>query len=208
MDPQQPRSSYHHGDLRRALLAAARRLIQRSGAGRVSLRAIAREAGVSHAAPYHHFADRDALLAALAATGFDALREAMERRSEGALDQPFRSLQEAGVAYVRFAMENPELYRLMFSGPLTDRARYPELQRAADDAFGVLQRLLGSAGGTRAAKASRAVPLTAWSTVHGLAMLLIDGRLEEETAASDSDEIAREVTRVLGRGLRSVADPE
>ena len=140
--------SYHHGDLRRALVDAATRLVRRDGPAQVSLRQIAREAGVSHAAPYHHFSDREALLAEVARGGFEALGEALRR---GAADSagagPLARLQGAGVGYVDFAVENPEVYRLMFGGLLSDRGRYPALKTAADEAFDVLVELLGPGGG-------------------------------------------------------------
>ena len=203
------RKPYHHGDLRRAILDAAHELVRRDGAPRVSLRAIARRAGVSPAAPYHHFTDRDAILAAVAASAFDSLSQAMlEGAAQTRADDPLQNLQRAGIAYVRFAVENPELYRLMFSGLLNDRSVYPDLHRAAEAAFDVLQGLLektqpGSSGGV-----PRSAALTTWSTVHGLAMLLIDGLLEAETKSLGVEEIARGVTGVLGRGLRSFAAPE
>jgi AcrR family transcriptional regulator len=205
-----PRDSYHHGDLRSALIGAARDLVRAEGAQRVSLRAIARAAGVSAAAPYHHFEDREAILAAVAAEGFASLRQAMEASAggDGGKGDPFQRLQGAGVAYVSFAAAEPELYRLMFSGLLSDRSRYPELRRAADDTFRALQQLLAAASpGEREPTDGEAVALTAWSTVHGLAMLLIDGLLEEESRAVGKEELSRRVTRVLGRGLRHFAEP-
>lgn len=201
-----PRSSYHHGDLRTALVDAARRLVSRHGAHEVSLRAIARAAGVSAAAPYHHFDDREAILAAVATEGFVSLRESMEARAaEAGVDaDPFRRLQAAGVAYVGFAAAQPELYRLMFSGLVSDRARYPELWSAADNAFAALQNLLAAARPTsRTGSNGDAVALTAWSTVHGLAMLYIDGLLDEEARSTSLEELTSRVTRALGRGLRA-----
>ena len=203
-----PRKSYHHGDLRRAILDTARNLVRHHGAARVSVRAIAREAGVSPAAPYHHFDDREAILATVAASGFEDLADAMlESAREGADEDPFHRLRGAGVAYVRFAFQNPEIYRLMFSGLLND-ARFPDLERAAEGAFGVLRRLLGAARPESAGEDSRPVAITAWSTMHGLGMLVIDGLLEEASASAEVEEVARQVTTVLGRGLRSYAEPE
>ncbi len=200
------RGTYHHGDLRRALLTAARQLIERTGPSGSSLRAIARQAGVSPAAPYHHFEDREAILAALAAEGFEELGDGMRRSArrvrEGA---PLDKLQAAGVAYVGFAVKNPELFRLMFSGPLGDRSAYPELQRRAAAAFAVLQRLVGGSSQTPPGELPPRVALAAWSTVHGLATLLIDGRLGDRPSERRAAQIAREVTQVLGSGLRSFA---
>lgn len=198
------KNQYHHGDLRRALLEAAARLIARQGATRVSLREIAREAGVSHAAPYHHFEDRETILAEVAASGFEALREALARGAGGGEEaSTLERLQGAGVAYVGFARENPEMYRLMFGGLLSDRSRYPALKNAADAAFGVLLDLLGAGHGAGERAGVNPVALATWSTVHGLASLLIEGLLADETASLTADEITHQVTFVLGRGLKS-----
>lgn len=201
-----PTNPYHHGDLRRALLKAARRLVVRKGAANVSLRAIAREAKVSAAAPYHHFADREALLAAVAASGFESLTSAMETASatsEG--DDPLGRLQAVGIAYVSFAVKDPEIFRLMFSGLLSDRGRFPELQAASDCTWDVLLGLLPSGRQGAGEDILPSVALATWSTVHGLAFLLIEGMLNEETRAAEPEEIARQVTLVLGRGLKSFA---
>lgn len=198
--------SYHHGDLRRALVDAATRLVRRDGAAQVSLRQIAREADVSHAAPYHHFADREALLAEVARGGFDSLGEALRSGARGSADAgPMVRLQGAGVAYVVFAVENPEVYRLMFAGLLSDRSRYPALKTAADAAFGVLLDLLGPGAVPADSGTGNPVALTTWSTVHGLATLMIEGLLGEETAWASTEELARQTTLVLGRGLREYA---
>lgn len=199
---------YHHRDLPRALLEAAGRLVAREGAANASLRAIAREAGVSHAAPYHHFEDRESLLAGVAASGFDALGTAMERAAkESRARDPLDRMQAAGVAYVAFAVENPEIYRLMFGGLLTDRTRHPGLKEAADRAFGQLTGLPGGAAGPGPTDGPSPVAVAAWSTVHGLAFLLIEGLLPGRVGAVDPGEIARQVTRVLGLGLQSFAAP-
>lgn len=145
---------YHHGDLRAALLDAADALLE---AGEVSLREAARRAGVSPAAAYRHFADKEALLAALAARHFGEFAAALA----GA------DFAGKGVAYVRFALERPGRFRLMF-GPLLKRAAaHPELRAASDAAF---ERLTAAAGGRDAA-------IRAWAMVHGLAHLLLDGAI-------------------------------
>src|SRR5690349_3579164 len=105
-----PVSTYHHGDLRPALLKAAGRVLEKEGPAALSLRELARRAGVSHNAPYRHFADREALLAALAADGFRMLGEVLGVASS----------RHRGEAYVRFALEHPQLFRLMFGGHLSN----------------------------------------------------------------------------------------
>jgi len=127
------------------------------------------------------------------------MQRAAARASTGqALDR----LQGAGVAYVRFAVRNPGLFRLMFSGMLEDRSEYPDLQQSATEAFQVLQHLLGDAGETERGGLPYPAALAAWSTVHGLATLLIEGRLGGELSERRAVQLARDVTRVLGVGLR------
>ncbi len=208
----QGRGRYHHGDLRHALLVAAERLIGEQGAERVSLRGIARAAGVSHAAPYHHFGDLEELLASVAASGFTRLRQSMLDRSAAAREtDTLDQLQEAGVAYVSFAAENPELYRLMFSGRLRDSRNHPDLARASDAAYEALDELLTRAVDAKGAEATDATlshaARASWALVHGLAMLLIDGRLEvDPDTPADVRTLVRNVTAVFGRGLRNLRE--
>jgi AcrR family transcriptional regulator len=104
---------YHHGDLSRALVLAGRRILEREGPAALSLRAVAREAGVSPAAPYHHFKDKGDLMAAVASEGWGELSAAVTRARAKSPD-PRHALTEIGLAYVIFARENPALYRLMY----------------------------------------------------------------------------------------------
>lgn len=187
------RDAYHHGDLKTALLEAGIALLAREGLDGLTLRAVARAAGVSHAAPYHHFADKTALLAAIAGHGFDALdREIRTRGGETPADR----LQTAAVTYVGFAVANPELFRLMFSSAVSPPDAHPELRAAASRAYG---HITGAVGDETAAVAS-------WSIVHGLAMLLLDAQIGEEIPTrAEAERRARAVTGVLWEGLRSRA---
>ena len=161
-------STYHHGDLRPALLRSAARLLEKEGPGALSLRAVARRAGVSHAAPYRHFADREALLAALAAEGFRRLGEALAPASGRAM----------GEAYVRFALDHPQLFRLMFGGHL-GFARHRELAQAAGRPY---QALLAAFRAQPAIADPQTAAAAAWSLVHGLAHLLLDGHFPSQAA--------------------------
>lgn len=203
--PSKPRARYHHGDLRRALLDAALELIEAEGVGELSLRAVARRARVSHAAPYHHFADRVALVAAVAEEGFQSLRAAMLTGSRGATDPPLQ-LQETGIGYVRFAVEHPAHFRVMFSAELADATGHPDLQNAAAAAYAVLVDAVvrcQEAGRVRAGD-PQALSRAAWSLVHGTATLLLDGHFGPgEPSAADAERHAREVTAVLWEGLRA-----
>jgi AcrR family transcriptional regulator len=113
VDAMSASKPYHHGDLRRALLDAAERVLERDGAGALSLRAVAREAGVSAAAPYHHFKDKDDLLAAVARAGFEKMTDYMRKAALAAPDARAR-LNAIGVAYVCYARDNPAIYHLMY----------------------------------------------------------------------------------------------
>jgi AcrR family transcriptional regulator len=174
--PKAPR--YHHGDLRRALLEAAMEMLRSEGVGGLGLRELARMVGVSPAAPYRHFDSRLALLEALAVTGYQRFTKAVtEATSEGT---PAEKLSAMGKAYVRFALDNPDLFGLMFS-PELERPARPTLRMAADAAFAPLRAVAG----TLPQEDGRIAALRAWALVHGLAVLLLDGQIrlrEGETA--------------------------
>lgn len=175
-----PSDGYHHRDLKPVLIAAARRLIEAEGHDRLSLREVARQAGVSAMAPYRHVENREALLAELAAEGFRELGAALKAATEQGVDPRSRSLAQA-LAYVGFACANPGLFRLMV-GPLNPVQK----QRIAADA--------------EAAHAMGAGPdidpdlgRARWALVHGLSMLIIDGRL----AIAPGDTVPAIVTRTV-----------
>lgn len=173
------RSSYHHGNLRRALLDGALRLVQREGAEALTLRAVARLAGVSQAAPYRHFTDKQALLAAVAEEGFRALTAAMQRaavRADSALAR-FRAL---GLAYVEFASAHPAHFRVMFGREAADRSAHPSLRAAAEETFGLLVEAVRECQRTGLVRAGdpEELALSAWSIVHGLSALSVDGQLQ------------------------------
>lgn len=184
------RDSYHHGSLRPALIREARALLDEGGPTAVSLREAARRAGVSPTATYRHFRDKNALLAAVAAEGFDAFTEKLAASVAGR-----RPFAEMGRAYVLFALEHPGLFRLMFSPLMAKRERHPDLDAASGRAFAALQAAAGEhgtpppvaalAGGHSAPSLSaEAAAITAWSLAHGLAHLLLDEVLPVEGRAA------------------------
>ena len=166
--PPEPRP-YHHGDLRATLLAAAARWLDEQGAESLTLRELARAAGVSHAAPYHHFAGRDDLLAGVAEHAFDRLGDALAAAA-GAPDQA-QALLDIGESYVREALAHPAQFRLMFGPMLARKAEHPGLQRAAERAFTVLL----DAASRYAPERGLELALAGWSLSHGAASLAIDG---------------------------------
>jgi AcrR family transcriptional regulator len=175
---------YHHGDLRRALLDTALEAIAEHGPVAISLRELARRAGVSHAAPTHHFRDKTGLLTALAAEGWGLLADALEA-------VPGRDFAELGVAYVVFATEHPAHFAVM---------RAPGLVRGDDPALVAAE---GRAGAALQAEPDgrprdRTTALAGWSLVHGLSALLLEGMVSPEPGSTVA-ELARAVTLRLGQ---------
>jgi len=159
---------YHHGDLRRALVDAARRILEAEGPTALSLRAVAREAGVSPAAPYHHFKDKAELLDAVAQEGWDMLNVAMAEAKDGA--QGGEKLTALGIAYVCFARENPALYRVMYDAARDKEALPEEMNESGDSAYCKVRDTMIELGADPAAETDLELATTAaWCAAHGLA---------------------------------------
>lgn len=169
---------YHHGDLRTALLEAAEAELIEKGVDAFSLRGAAKRAGVSHAAPAHHFRDANALLDALAAAGFSRLTAAMKDEQAKAGNGKKEQLAAIGIGYVHFALANPELLQLMF-GTSRRKGDDPELQRSSEAAFSVLVNGVGAVRGRDAftSEAGWRDVAACWSMVHGYAQLAIAGKM-------------------------------
>ncbi|MEY4985107.1 MAG: hypothetical protein RIR62_3373 [Pseudomonadota bacterium] len=184
---------YHHGALRAALLAAAEAELSEKGVEAFSLRSVAKRAGVSHAAPAHHFGDARGLLTALAAEGFSRFLTSQHRREAKAAPDPLAQLVAAGLGYIDFALGNPALFRLIFSSdkPDFDDA---DLCAAADAAFGHLSEQVAAAGG-------REMDATAvWAAAHGLADLMASGRMRA-LVALDPETRDKAVVSILRRSF-------
>ena len=175
---------YHHGNLRRVIIDAAVEAIAESGTDAWSLRELARRAGVSHAAPAHHFGDRAGLLTAIAAEGYARFAEALAAGGDDFL--------EVGVRYVRFATEHPGYFEVMFR-PELYRADDPEVEAARAAASGILRR--GARTLSTAPSRDEAAAIGAWSVVHGFAELWLSGNLPGDLG--DPAEAARRVLRAL-----------
>ena len=197
---------YHHGDLRASLLDAAARWLDERGAETLTLRELARAAGVSHAAPYHHFAGRDELLAGVAEHAFDRLGDALA--AAAAASDAGHALLDIGEAYVREALAHPAQFRLMFGPMLARKADHPGLRRAAERAFTVL---LGAA--TRyAPERGLELALAGWSLSHGAANLAIDGAFGGlPIAAAQARQLARldagALVRRMVAGMLQLPEP-
>ncbi|MBF6228399.1 TetR/AcrR family transcriptional regulator [Nocardia abscessus] len=198
------RTSYHHGALRDALLAACLRLIETEGLGAVSLRRVAREAGVSTAAPYHHFPDRSALLATLSTQGFQLLgAQLAATRAEAAT--PLAALAALANTYVRFSRDQPAYFRLMFRPELSQPDKHPDTMAAGDAAFGVLADTIAECvrAGVLPADKADTMAVMFWGLGHGLASLWLDGQLEKRavqfgtTAPALVDDVMRTFATVI-----------
>jgi len=183
--------AYHHGDLRRAVLSAALDVIRTEGPAALSLRDLARRAGVSHAAPAHHFKDRTGLLTAIAAEGYGLFADALAAAPD---------LRERGVAYVRFAATHPAHFQVMFQPDIL-RADDPDLLAAKDRATAALRT--GVATLTAPTDDPRLTGIAAWSLAHGFATLLLSGNLDDAVGDRDPEDVFRDLGGLLftpGRG--------
>lgn len=182
MSTSNPPRAYHHGDLRNALILAGLALLNEEGMAALDLRKVARRAGVSHAAPYRHFADKQALVAAINEHGFQRLTEALQHAIEGAGRQPKARLRAGTQAYIAFALAQPALAHAMFSGLTLDRNDYPSLYAASKQAFGGLIGVIaeGQQRGVFVKGDPTLIALTVWSLVHGMAILIIERQYPPE----------------------------
>ncbi|MFI1032344.1 TetR/AcrR family transcriptional regulator [Streptomyces sp. NPDC020951] len=180
---------YHHGDLRRAILSAALDAITADGPSGLSLRDLARRAGVSHAAPAHHFRDRTGLLTAIAAEGFGLLAATIKEAAD---------LKDAGVRYVRFAREHPAHFQVMFTPGLL-RADDLELATARALATDALRTAVAHVRPEGGADDDRLAGIAAWSMAHGFATLLLSHNLDDAVAGRDPEEVFRTLASMLFR---------
>ncbi len=183
-------ATYHHGDLRAACVSAALELLEEGGATALSLRAVARRAGVSPAAPYRHYADREALVSAVAAVGY---RELAERLADAhpAPSTP-EQLASVGVAYVQFALEQPALFRMMFGEPCD---RDNDERVAATAAVSLYLRELVARCFPQAD--AEALAPAIWALVHGLAFLHLDGKLDAPTPSAVTERVTSAIQALL-----------
>lgn len=194
---------YHHGDLRRALIVAGIELLAEGGAAALDLRKVARKAGVSHAAPYRHFEDKRALLAAIAEEGFVRLTEQLKRVPTTL--SPEEVLSGLIHTYVNFALTEPALMREMFSGLTIDRMEYPDLHASSKIGLGLLIEVIerGQAAGTFVGGDSVKQALVLWAMFHGLAMLLLENQMPMVTAEPGGvDDMIQSCVASLYNGFR------
>ncbi|MFC7977990.1 TetR/AcrR family transcriptional regulator [Streptomyces cinereoruber] len=184
-------STYHHGDLRAACLRAARELLEEDGSAGLSLRAVARRAGVSATAPYRHYADREALVSAVAAEGYRELAEHLTA-AHPAPSTP-DDLAAVAMAYVRFALEHPALFRAMFAEPCdpTSEERVAATAAISEYVRSIVRDAFPGTGDTDA------LATTVWALVHGLAFLHLDGKLDTSTPEVVADQVRASVSALF-----------
>jgi AcrR family transcriptional regulator len=192
--PSRAKDSYHHGDLRHALLEAALSLVAERSVAELSLREVARRAGVTYAAPYHHFADKAALLAAVACQGFEGLVADLERAAarRATLESELLAMAEA---YVAFAIAHPSHYRVMFLPEGKASLDADALRVAGDRAFGMLLERVARARPGDSERQHRVLATTVWAALHGLSLLAIDGVLQNKLPSPEK--MMREACRAI-----------
>jgi len=194
--------AYHHGDLRRSLVQAALRAIERHGVGELSLRAVARSLNVSPRAPYRHFATKEDLLAAVAVEGYAMWASFLEEQIAGEKD-PVERLRIAVESYVLFAVEHPAAFRVMYAPFATVSENAPDLVRVRTEGHaGMMEAIAGAqkAGALREGD-PMLLALTLWSTMHGLAVLLVEGQLGRYERPVEAKKMSTVVAHLLFEGL-------
>jgi AcrR family transcriptional regulator len=177
--PATKRRTYHHGDLARALVSAATRALEARGPEAFSLREVAADAGVTHAAAYRHFDDKRAILAAVAEAGYRALAERMARAAAGGIEDRRDRLRAVAAACVAWALEHPSQYRVMTGPRLNEDGRFPDLEAAIGDALALVTAEIerGVAAGVFRADDPRDLALAVWIACHGFCDLVLQKRL-------------------------------
>ena len=188
---------YHHGNLKRALIDAALALIEEKGVKALTVREAAKKAGVSHAAPYRHFKDKDELLSAVAIEGFDIVIQDTRKRFETFKDDPLMRFRESGLAYIDFAVAHPSHYRVMFASG--EHLNSAEHDRCHKEAFMILYTSIAECQDKKLVRPldTFELAMAAWSIVHGYAMLIIEGFIKDP-----SERLKYVITDALYFGLR------
>ncbi len=201
---RKPAHAYQHGNLREALVQAGLKLLSEGGVESLTLRGAAQLAGVSHAAPYRHFEDKEALVAAIKEEGFKLLAASIEASEAPVRDRSVRDrLRAQGQGYVRFALAHPAYLRVIFGGPVSGVRPTEGLRQAGERAYGLLRNLVteGIARGEFRQADPQLMSLAAWSMVHGLSHLLISGAVEPPGGTAAVDQLTDGLLSLLGEGI-------
>lgn len=201
------KKTYHHGNLREALIEAGLKLLETKGLESMTLRAVAREAKVSAMAPYRHFKDARDLAAAIAEQGFQKLREEMLDSIEG-MEAGAEVINVLGQAYVSFATNNPEHMKLMFSGFFLEPGEYPCLESTGENAFAVLVEAItaAQAKGYVTEEDPMLIAISAWAFIHGVSILLMQKQINpSEIGFSSSEEFVSLCQGIFQKGWENTS---
>ena len=172
-------TNYHHGDLKNALIQAGVKILAREGVSGLSLRKVAKQAGVSHAAPYSHFADKQALIAAISTEGFKQFHVQIEEIISVNKNNPAALLVETAWAYMQFALNEPDRFKLMFSSVLEKEKEYPDYVQYSQQNFSQIVEIVKICQAEKILRTDspELTTVSVWSAVHGLIMLILEGQI-------------------------------
>jgi AcrR family transcriptional regulator len=195
-----PESPADGGGLRERILLAAEQLLDGAGPGGLSMREVARRVGVTHQAPYHHFGDRETILAELVTRGLQELASRLAMANEGLADgKPLEAAIASGEAYVGYALDHPGLFRVMFRPDLCDASRFVKVEQAGEQAYRQLAHMVATLYAT---SETDTLAQVYWAQVHGLAVLLLDGPLGAMTPDTGQRRgLARQALTVFARQM-------
>ncbi len=196
------KNQYHHGDLKNALIRAGAEILYEEGTAALTLRKVAARAGVSHSAPYAHFDDKQALIAAISTDGFQKLFDLLSNTMAMHRDNPTTLLREVAWAYLQFAQEDPARFKVMFSGILKEEHQYPELVATSHKTFSLVVELvsLGQQTGLLHEGPQDAIAVSVWSLVHGFTELLVEGQISHSILQKSSlkDLLSQVLNQITG----------
>jgi len=173
------KKSYHHGDLRHALIEAGADILSKEGVSALSLRQVAQKAGVSHAAPYAHFADKQALIAAISTEGYKKLYAQIARAAEQYRSEPLRRLVESSWAYVQFALDEPDHFKVTLSGMIEKEQEYPAFVETAKQTFALVVGVVTQCqqAGILRQGSPDLTAVSVWALIHGFVTLLLENQI-------------------------------
>lgn len=175
----QRKKTYHHGDLKNALIKAGVQILSKEGIEGLSLRKVAERAGVSHNAPYSHFPDKQSLIAAISTEGFNKLYNELDAAISAHHNDPRRQLQEGAWAYVQFAMKNTDTFKIMFSGVLEKEKKYPAFVEISQKTFELVVQIVRACqnAGVLNPGPAEVMAVTVWGQIHGIVSLMLEGQI-------------------------------
>jgi len=195
--------TYHHGDLKNALIKAGVEILAKEGIGKLSLRKVALKAGVSHTAPYSHFSDKQSLIAAISTEGFQRLSKALDSTIKSHPNNPKKQLIEGAQAYVKFALANKDIFKIMFSSALEKEKEYPAFVEISQKTFHQVVEIVEACQEAGIIKSGEADVLAViiWGQVHGIIALALEGQISHTILERKS--LQEIVTQAIEQAIKS-----